>query len=350
MKKVIFIIVSLLLLITIPVVVYFVGQQQDIRSKAAPATSLQFNPQTMTEQIGDSFPVNIQINTGTNSIASIKIQLTFDSSILEAESITNGTLAPNITASGIVAPGSASITVSAASTTSPITGSGTVAVVRFKAKTATTVPTSVKFDSTTYASAFNETQNAIVSTVPASITILSAVTSINSASSAQTGTTSLTPTATPTTALTSTSATSSATTSALNVATSAITITLPQDGQMDVPTHVPTIGGTAPVGSTITIIIDPPHSVGTVVTDQTGNWLYVSDLLATGKHSLTATAVATDGSTTVASIKFGVLGNTDEGTASGIGGAMPQTGTTETTLLLLLSAVFFIGFGISLQR
>ncbi len=172
MKKIVLLIVGILLLVAVPASVYLVGRQQDIRSRAAPATALSFNPTTITKPVDEQFAVNVDINTGTNNVTAVKVVVTFDSTKLEATSITNGALAPKITASGIVGAGTASITVAANSTTSPITGTGTIAVIRFKGKTGTTAPVQLKFDTTTFASGLAESTNVITTMGTASVNIL----------------------------------------------------------------------------------------------------------------------------------------------------------------------------------
>ncbi|MFZ2025431.1 MAG: cohesin domain-containing protein [Microgenomates group bacterium] len=196
MKKIVFLVVGLLLLIAVPATVYFVGEQQDIRSRAAPATSLSFNPTTVTKPQDEQFTVNVDINTGTNNVTAVKVVVTFDSTKLEATSITNGAFAPKITASGIVASGNASITVAANSTTSPMNGTGTIAIIRFKGKTGTTTPVQLKFDTNTFASGLTESTNVITTMGTASVNI-----SGSSASAA--ATTTIAPTPTQTTLLSS---------------------------------------------------------------------------------------------------------------------------------------------------
>ena len=171
MKKIVFIVVGLLLLVTIPAIVYFMGQQQDIRSRAAPATTLLFSPTTVTKPVDEQFSVNVDMNTGTNNVTAVKVVVTFDSTKLEAMSITNGAFAPKITASGVVAAGTASITVAANNTTDPMQGTGTIAIIRFKGKAATTTPVQLKFDTTTFGSGLTESANVITTLGTASVTI-----------------------------------------------------------------------------------------------------------------------------------------------------------------------------------
>lgn len=198
MKKVVFLVIGVLLLVTIPAIVYFIGQGQDIRSRAAPASTLSFNPTTISKGIDEQFSVNVDINTGTNNVTAVKVVVLFDSTKLEATSITNGAFAPKITASGVVAAGNATITVAANSTTSPMQGTGTVAIIRFKGKAATTTPVKLEFDPTTFASGLTESTNVITTMGTASVTIAGAA-----AAAANTAT--ISPTATPTKATTSAS-------------------------------------------------------------------------------------------------------------------------------------------------
>ncbi len=164
--------IFLLLLIAVPVTVYFVGTQQELRSKAAPATTLTFSPASISKAVDEQFSVNIQIDTGANSVTAVKLAIAFDATKLEAMSITNGAFAPKISASGTVAPGTATITVAAASTAQPIKGNGTIAILRMRGKAGTGSPISMTFGSTTFVSSLNETTNALTTTQPAVITII----------------------------------------------------------------------------------------------------------------------------------------------------------------------------------
>ena len=211
MKKIVFFVVGFILLITIPAIVYFVGQSQDIRSKAAPATTLLFSPTTVTKPVDEQFTVNVDMNTGTNNVTAVKVVVTFDSTKLEATSITNGAFAPKITASGVVAAGTASITVAANNTTAPMQGTGTIAIVRFKGKAATTAPVQLKFDTTTFGSGLTESTNVITTLGTASVNITASTSNVAEANAASqesiivtTDTAAVLPTATPITKLTPT--------------------------------------------------------------------------------------------------------------------------------------------------
>lgn len=205
MKKIVFVVVAAILLITAPVIVYFVGNQQDIRSRAAPATTLSFSPSTISAAVDSQFTLNVAINTGTNSVTAVKLVITFDSTKLEATSITNGEFAPKITASGVVSSGTASITVAADSTVNPIKGTGTIAVLRMKGKAGTTTPVTVKFDASSFASGLSESTNVLTTTGVASVSITGSTvvptptpTTANSSNTLITPTPTAIPTPTPT--------------------------------------------------------------------------------------------------------------------------------------------------------
>lgn len=96
MKKVILIIVSLLLLATIPVVVWYAQQQQDIRSRAAPASRVSFSPGNVQVKTSDtSFTINVAIDTGVNQITGATVVVKFDPAVIEATDITVGNFFPD---------------------------------------------------------------------------------------------------------------------------------------------------------------------------------------------------------------------------------------------------------------
>ncbi|KKU81790.1 MAG: hypothetical protein UY10_C0047G0003 [Microgenomates group bacterium GW2011_GWA2_47_8] len=129
MKRVLLILGLIFLLLGIPITVFIVGQRQELRQKAAPATTLSFSPSAASHLVGETFPLEVTLNSGENQVVAIELHITYDPTKLEAQTITNGPLFPNVLASGVVAPGTASITVGAPDAKSPVKGSGTAAVV-----------------------------------------------------------------------------------------------------------------------------------------------------------------------------------------------------------------------------
>jgi plastocyanin len=166
-----------LILLAIPLTVYLVGKNQEVRKKAAPASTLSLIPSTLTKKVGETFTLEAKIDTGSNQVGVVQVRIIYDPAKLQAVDITNGPLAPTISVSGqIDATGKASITVGARSTTQPITGAGTVAILTMKALAASASPVSVRFvpQPETYANALNEQDNVLIGTTPATITILNA--------------------------------------------------------------------------------------------------------------------------------------------------------------------------------
>ncbi|MEK7577305.1 MAG: Ig-like domain-containing protein [Patescibacteria group bacterium] len=334
MKKIVLILIGIITLLAIPATVFLSMRSQELRKKAAPATTLTLSPTTVTKKIGDEFTLEAKINTGDNQAIATEINLIFDATKLEAISITNGAAFPNILSSGSVGAGTASIAVGAANTTTPVKGAGTAAVIKFKALAATTSPISIKFSPETFVGALGEsTTNVLVSSIPATISITTA-----------TGTTGTPPTPnttiTPSVSLTPTLAASSSASASASVTSSALQITSPTSNEALV-TKQPTIKGKGPPNSTVTITIYSEPQTVTVVTDANGNWSYaVPAPLAAGPHTIVIAALdPTTNQTKTATLAFVVSDGLENGAS---GSAMPVSGVIEQTLLLLFIGVTFI--------
>jgi hypothetical protein len=378
MKKVFLYIVIGLLLLAIPATLFFVGQQRDIRTRAAPATTLTLTPAVQTVNVGDAnLKLNVDIDPGANQVISADIYLTYDPTKLEAKTITNGPSAPRILTSGIIENGTASIKVGAASNAQPITTRGTIAVITFTAKEATSnfTPALVQFASNTFVGGLNEpTANVLVGTTPAKITVTGTGTNTSGTNFASE---SATPTATPTATLTPTLTPTLPASGSAESTPSALQILSPAQNA-DVTTSQPVIRGTAPPGSTVTIVIHSDAGTTTTVTaDANGNWVYTPTTpLDSGLHSVVASAQTATGTTETSTTTFVVAGASDpcECTAApcpctaapcpcGTGAtqsavpasqsavpvpqsAVPVSGNVETTILLLGLGVLLIASGV----
>ncbi|MCX6793970.1 MAG: cohesin domain-containing protein [Candidatus Gottesmanbacteria bacterium] len=346
MKKVLLYIAIGLLLLAIPAGVFFVGQQRDVRTRAAPATSLSLTPAVQTVNVGDTnLKLNVDIDPGANQVISANIYLTYDPTKLEAKTITNGPNAPRVLNSGIIENGTASIKIGATSNAQPITTRGTIAVITFTAKDATSnfTPALVQFASNTFVGGLNEsTANVLVGTTPAKITITG--TSTNTAVT-------LTPTIIPTITITPTmtltptpTATPSATLTPTPTPTSPLQILTPSQNS-EVTSSLPLISGKAPPGSIVTIVI---HSdTGTTVTvtaDTNGNWVYTPTTpLDPGPHNVVASTQTATGTTQTSTTTFVVAGAGEAGASES---AVPISGSVETTILLLSLGILFIASGV----
>ncbi len=334
---------------------------------AAPSTSLTLTPAVQTVTVGGSnFKLNVDIDPGENQVVSADIRLTYDPTKLEAQTITNGSSAPRVLASGIIENGTASIKVGAASNAQPITTRGTIAVVTFTAKDVTSnfTPALVQFASNTFVGGLNEpTANVLKGTTPAKITINGAVDDTSAANFASGSATltptltptstpsitlSLTPTATPTAGLTPTlTPTPNASNSAeATSSASALQILTPKQ-DADISTSRPVIQGTAAPGSIVTIVIHSDAGITvTVTTDANGQWVYTPTApLDPGLHSVVASAQDEKGTTQTATTTFVVASGAGAEVTNATVSAVPVSGTIETTLLLLSLGVLLIATG-----
>ncbi len=326
MKRAVFIVVSLILFLAIPATVLVVMRNQELRKKAAPATTLSLSPATVSKNVEEDFTLEVRMDTADNQIVAVDLSLTYDATKLEAEWIHNGTMFPNILSSGVVGNGTASIALGAPNTTTPITGTGTVATIKFKTLAATTTPVTIRFGPNTFVGALNEgSTNALTSSIPANITIGGGTTS----------------TVTPTIPITPTLAPDNESTG--SATSSAVTIDSPATNE-SVATTQPTLEGKAPPGTTVTITIYSDPITVTVTADANGNWTYTLDEpLTTGPHTIVVAAQDPDtGESHTATLAF-VVATGDENGASG--SAVPVSGSTENTIILLMVGMFFIVTG-----
>lgn len=349
MKKILVFIVILILLGGIPLLVFYVGQRQELRKKAAPATTLSLAPASLTKKIDDTFSLEVTLDSGENQIVAAELHLTFDPTKLEVQSITNGPLFPNILASGTIENGAVSIAVGAADAKQPVTGTGTVAVIKMKAIAATDVPTSIKFSPNTFVGGLGEgASNVLVGSTPATITIggqqaQTALTPTPTLPVSQEGTshgsTSRTPTLTPTLAPTVAAPSSQA-------SGSGTLIILSPTQESSSVKETPVIRGKASPGATITLTIYSTPQTVTVTADSNGNWTYTpSAPLESGPHNIVASATDQTGVTETATSAF-VVASSGQKVGGATESAIPVSGNIEMTLMLLFIGGLFVGLGI----
>ena len=342
MKKILLIVTGVIIFISVPVVVYFISQQQELRSKAAPATTLVIKPETSSIQVGETVVCQILINTGENKVATAKVSILFDQTKFEALSITNGILAPRILTQGTVGSGTATITVAAQNTTKPITGQGEIAVIRLKAISGNLTPVAIQFAPDTLVAGIGEnTVNVLVSNQPGLITI----------SGGETGTTSSTSSVTPVpTPLPTNKANTPQSLYSQPASSSTLTISVYAEATRS---GIPLIQGAAPPGATVTVVIHSKTPQTSVVTaDMMGNWETTPEnALSSGTYTVVVTALnPTTGATETSSATFTIGGgiggvSSDENPESATGDALPESGSAETTFALLFIGGTFLVFG-----
>lgn len=324
MKRVITIISIVLLFVTVPVVVFFVKKQQDIRSQAAPATTLYFTPSTITKQQGDTFSLNVMMDSGTNNITMADFSINSDSEKVKITGITQGTFLSQVVVAGRTTDSKATMVLKAPDA-QPAKGVGVLASVTFEvvADTGTSQITLTG----SKAVAIDETVNVITGTTPATVTIGSAATPT------PTATPTVPPTATPTeedqntqtpTPTDSDESTPTPTQEASGGTTDInLALTSPKSEGI-VTTSMPTFEGTAPAGSTVTITIYSDPITVTTIADESGAWVYTLDQsLAEGQHRVVIAAEGTNGATETTSNTFYVQTE-----------PIPVTGPSTATLIL----------------
>lgn len=331
MKKVVTMIAGLLVIGILPAAIYLVNTRQDIRKKAAPATTLAITPASLAKKIDDTFSMEVVIDTGENQVVAAELHVTFDPTKLEAQTIANGTLLPNILASGSVEAGAATITVGAKDTKAPLKGSGTIALLRLKALAKTDSPTAIKLASNTFVGGLGEgASNVLVGTTPATVTITEDVQAATPPAEQD-----LAPQGTPLPALTPTPP---------STPSASLSIVSPTNEETTTE-DTPTIRGKAAPNATITLTIYSSPRTVTVTSDGSGTWSYTPDTpLEAGPHNIVASVTDSSGQTQTATSAFVVASETLAGNP------VPVSGTVGTTLFLIVVGMTLITVGIFIPK
>ncbi len=187
----------LLLLIAIPVTLYFVKKQQELRSKAAPSSKLYIDPATVnTSTQCQSASVDLTIDPGSNIVSIVDFYITYDPTKLDITQITSSTSFPTTVRASSISNGAANMSVSVgADVTRAVSSVSKVATITFVPKAQGSAQ--IQIDSSksrvfSLGPSDQPTENVLSSVIPGTITIGS--------SACLTGGTSLTPTVAPTAA------------------------------------------------------------------------------------------------------------------------------------------------------
>jgi hypothetical protein len=109
---------------------------QPTNSNTQAATTLSLSARSSTVNLNQNLPVNVQINTGTNSVIGLELDVTFDRTKFAVQDFTAGSFFSNPDITNKVLDntnGRARLTLATPPGTSAKQGSGTVAVLMFKA-------------------------------------------------------------------------------------------------------------------------------------------------------------------------------------------------------------------------
>jgi hypothetical protein len=144
---------------------------------AAALTSLNFGQVSYNPSVNDSFSVDVGINTSSNQITTVDFVLTFDPSLVSANSISAGPFLPNATELQPVIDNTNGKVTYSVFTRSPATGQGVLATINFTAKGAGTGSLQFDYsstgDSNTVVYAVGNNGNAISNTGTASLSVKS---------------------------------------------------------------------------------------------------------------------------------------------------------------------------------
>jgi len=176
-KNILITLVLVLLIIAVGVGVYLVGQSTEFREKAAPATTILLSPSLTSPRVGEEFSVTALINTAQNQVIAAELYLNFDAGKVEATNVVAGNFLLGANPIGPTIDnslGRITYTLYLPPQSTPVTGEGVLATYFFKAKAVGSVVISLGQNSIVGAVA-EEGKNVLVSTTPASLTVLGAL-------------------------------------------------------------------------------------------------------------------------------------------------------------------------------
>lgn len=120
-KKLFLIGFLVVLLVGIPLTVFLLQQQQEVRSRAEKSTIVTFSPDStqaapITKAVGDTVPLDINVDPGKNLVSFVKLEIQYDPEILATASANafqaNTTAFPSIMEGPVYTPGKIAITLS----------------------------------------------------------------------------------------------------------------------------------------------------------------------------------------------------------------------------------------------
>ncbi|MBI4091903.1 MAG: hypothetical protein HY427_01715 [Candidatus Levybacteria bacterium] len=253
----------LLLLISIPLTLFFIARQQELRGRAAPSSRLFFSPENPSSSTQcQSFNVDIMVDPGSNIVSIVDFYLKYDPTKLDVLQIKESDKFPTVVRPISVSSGESNMSVSVgADVTRAVQIVAKVATVTFRPKAAGAAQ--IQFDQDrsrvfSLSPGDEPTENVLFQVSPANVTIGSGACADGGASPTPTVAPTTAPTATPTASLSpAPTATVSATPTPTSTPSSQLTPTSTPSGQVtptSTPTSVPTIPPTGELTKTIGII------------------------------------------------------------------------------------------------
>lgn len=186
-KKLFLIGFVIILLVGIPLTIYFLPKQQETRIKAEKSTNLLFSPESsdatpIQKKIGDSIPLDIMVDPGINLVSFVKLSIQYDPDKLATDGtnafVANNLVFPTVLEGPIYSSGKIEVTLSVGpDPTKAVQSLAKAGTITFKAlqNTADGQPTLVTYNSTTQVlsigSSDQASENVLSSTTPATIVI-----------------------------------------------------------------------------------------------------------------------------------------------------------------------------------
>jgi len=308
--------------------VILVRQRQLLTKQAAPATSLTLVSSNSSPAVGDTFSVNVNIDTGVNTVIGTELYITFDQNKLQLDSFSLGSffVNPNIQTQNIDnAIGNATYILFLPTGTIPLSGQGVVVSLNMQAVAGGVASIGLSPDTLVAAIGGDVGTNVLENTNPTSVTVVSSQ-PVSSPTPTPTSGAGFSPSATVAPTLTSiptpiptspgtggvstptpTVSSPTPTSTAGSAGSTQVTLTSVKDGQV-VSDTTPTFSGTASPNATISITISSPDEIkGTVKASSTGTWTFTpTTALTAGSHTATIIATSTTGATSTTSVDFTV--------------------------------------------
>ncbi len=160
----------------IPVVISTATPTASPQPTVAPATTLSLSTTNTVNYVNSTTPVKVIMNTNGNKVVGVELTVNFDPAKLQALDITPGTLMPGADTTNKVIDntnGKVGMVILVKPGGTPVTGTGTLADISFKAKAAGTTPLS--FASSTQVGALNVDVSALKSTTGLTLTIAASI-------------------------------------------------------------------------------------------------------------------------------------------------------------------------------
>jgi len=117
------------ILLTIFVLLFFFWLYPQVNAQAE-AASLKFDKTTATVDVNSTLTISVMVDPGSESINGLDAYITYDATVLEAQSVANGTYFPYV--SNNITSGKVYIAGMVDDTASSKTGTGTIATITFK--------------------------------------------------------------------------------------------------------------------------------------------------------------------------------------------------------------------------